>query len=68
MTIGGQPALLTRMTTKTSSQPEADQVVFLYTVAREAGLWFVALASPSAGAGQLEPVFQQIVKTVEFSK
>jgi hypothetical protein len=67
-TVGGQAALMTRITTKTSSQQEADQVIFLYTVARDAGLWYAALAAPSAGAGQLEPVFQQMVKTVEFPK
>ena len=67
-TIGGQPAIMTRITTKTSSQQEPDQVVFLYTVARDAGLWYAALATPSARAGQFEPVFQQMVKTVEFPK
>jgi hypothetical protein len=67
-TIGGQPAIMTRITTKTSSQQEPDQVVSLYTVERDAGLWYAALATPSVRAGQFEPVFQQMVKTVEFPK
>src|SRR5690242_12140291 len=58
--IGGQPALVTRMTTTTSSQQDPAQVILHYTAAREAGIWSVALAAPSAGVGQFEPVFQQM--------
>jgi hypothetical protein len=67
-TLGGQPALMTKMTTKTSSQQAPDQVVYLYTVAQEAGLWYVALAAPSAQAGEFEPLAKQIVGTVQFPK
>ena len=65
--VGGQPGLLTRLTTKTSSQQAPDQVIYLYTVAREAGLWYVALAAPTAQAGEIEPVFKQMIETVQFA-
>jgi hypothetical protein len=68
ITVGGQPALVTRMTTKTSSQQDGDQVVYLYTVAQEAGLWYAALAAPAARAAELDPVFKQMVATVQFAK
>lgn len=67
-TVGGQPALMTKMATKTSSQQAPDQVVYLYTVAQEGGLWYVALAAPSAQAGEFEPLAKQIVGTVQFPK
>ena len=67
-TVGGQPALMTKMTTKTSSQQAPDQTVYLYTVAQEAGLWYVALAAPSAQAAEFEPLAKQIVGTVQFPK
>ena len=65
-TVGGQPALMTRITTKTSSQEDPNQVVYLYTVAREAGLWYVVLAAPSSLASQSDPIFKQMVATVQF--
>jgi Zn-dependent protease with chaperone function len=62
--IGGQPALITRLTTRTSSGQE--QTVQLYTVAREAGLWYVALAAPAPSFAEYEPVFRQMADTVQF--
>jgi len=64
--VGGQPALVTRLTTKTSSQQEPDQVVYLYTVAREAGLWYVVLAASPSRLGDFDPVFKQMIATVQF--
>lgn len=66
--VGGQPALMTKLTTKTSSQQAADQVVYLYTVVQEGGLWYVALAAPSTQAAAFEPLAKQIVGTVQFPK
>ena len=65
-TVGGRPALLTKITTKTSSQQ--DQVVDLYTVAQEAGLWYVVLAAPASQAGESAPVFKQMIETVQFAQ
>ena len=62
--VGSKPALLTRLTTKTSAQQ--DQTVFLYTVARDAGLWYLVLAATPAQLGEIEPVFRQMEQTVLF--
>jgi hypothetical protein len=64
--VGRKPALLTRLNTKTSVQQEPDQVVYLYTVAQPAGLWYVVLASPPSRLGEFDPVFKQMISTVEF--
>lgn len=67
-TVGGQPALMTRLTTKTSYQQEPDQTIYLYTVAREAGLWYLVLAAPPSRLNDLDPVFRQMVGTVQFPR
>ncbi|MBZ5585380.1 MAG: M48 family metalloprotease [Acidobacteriia bacterium] len=64
--VGGKPGLKTRMTTRTSLQQEPDQVIYLYTVARAAGLWYVALAAQPSRLGDFEPVFGQMIGTVQF--
>jgi beta-barrel assembly-enhancing protease len=64
--VGGRPALLTRMTTRTSSTQEPDQAILLYTVQREAGLWYVVLAAPQSRAGEFDPIFKQMIETVQF--
>jgi beta-barrel assembly-enhancing protease len=64
--VGGKPALRTRLTTKTSLQQEPEQVVYLYTVTREAGLWYLVLATQPSKLVELDPVFNQIVTTVQF--
>jgi beta-barrel assembly-enhancing protease len=64
--MGGKPALMTRITTKTSFQQDPEQVVYLYTVAREAGLWNLALAAPPSQLRQADPIFQQMAQTVVF--
>ena len=64
--VGRKPALFTRLRTKTSLQQEPDQVMYLYTVVQTAGLWYVVLASPPSRLGEFEPVFKQMISTVEF--
>jgi hypothetical protein len=66
-TVGGQPALLTRLTTKTSYQQDPEQVIYLYTVAREAGLWHLVLAAPNSRVADFDPIVKQIVPTVQFA-
>jgi beta-barrel assembly-enhancing protease len=65
-TVGGKPALRTRITTKTSVQAEPDQVVYLYSVARAEGLWYIAQAVQPSKQGELEPVFKQMIDTMQF--
>lgn len=66
ITIGGKPALRTRITTKTSVQAEPDQVVFLYSVVRPEGLWYIAQAGQPSKQAELEPVFKQMIDTLQF--
>jgi hypothetical protein len=63
---GGKPAMLTRLTTRTSSQQEPDQTIYLYTVARDAGLWYLVLAAPPSRLGEFDAPFKQIAATVQF--
>ncbi len=64
--MAGRPALKTRLTTKTSLQQEPEQVVFLYTVPRQAGLWYAVLATQPSKLGEMEPVFTQMVNSIQF--
>lgn len=66
VTIGGKPALRTRITTKTSAQSEPDQIVYLYTVARGEGLWYIAQGEQPSKQAELEPVFKQMIETLQF--
>ena len=63
-TVGGKAALRTRVTTKTSAQ--TDQVVYLYTVPREAGLWYLVLAAAPSQSNEFDPVFNQMAQSVPF--
>ena len=64
--VGKKQALLTRIKTKTSYQQDPEQVVYLYTVVQPAGLWYVALASPPSRLSEAEPVFKEMIASVEF--
>ncbi|HEV2200346.1 MAG TPA: M48 family metallopeptidase [Bryobacteraceae bacterium] len=64
--VGGKPALMTKLNTKTSFQQDPDQTVYLYTVTRDAGLWYVALAAPPSRLGEFDPLFKQMIGTVQF--
>jgi Zn-dependent protease with chaperone function len=64
--VGGKKALVTKLTTKTSFQEDPNQVVLLYTVAREEGLWNLALAAPQSTWNEAEPILKQIASTVQF--
>jgi hypothetical protein len=54
------------MTTKTSAQTDPDQVVYLYTIARPAGLWYTALAGQTSKMSELDPTFRQMIDSVQF--
>jgi hypothetical protein len=66
VTVGGKPALRTTIRTRTSQQQEPDQVVYLYSVARGEGLWYIAQAEQPSKQGELDPVFKQMIDTVQF--
>ena len=64
VTLGGKAAARTRLTTKTSNQ--TDQVVYLYTVPREAGLWYLVLAASPNQLNDFDAVFNQMAQSVTF--
>jgi beta-barrel assembly-enhancing protease len=64
--LGGKPALMTKLTTRTSLQREPEQTIYLYTVVRNDLLWYLVLATPPSRQGELEPVFRQIADSVVF--
>jgi len=64
--LGGKPALMTKITTKTSVQREPDQTVYLYTVVRNEMLWNLVLAAPPSRLSELEPTFRQMTQSVQF--
>ena len=63
-TVGGKASLMTKLTTKTSAQQ--DQAIYVYTVPREAGLWYMVLAAAPAQLGEFDPVFRQMEQSVGF--
>lgn len=65
-TVGGKPALRTRMTTNTSYQQDPQQVVYVYTVQRDAGLWYIAQAVPASQASSFDAAFRQMIGSVQF--
>jgi hypothetical protein len=62
--LSGNPALLTKLTSKTSSGQ--DQVLFLHTTVRQAGLWYLVQAGLASQMNDLEPAFRQMNETVKF--
>ena len=64
--VGRKPALVTRIRTRTSQQDDPDQTAFLYTVARESGLWYAVFAAPTPRVNEADPIFRQMVQTIQF--
>jgi hypothetical protein len=64
--VGNKTALKTRLMTKVSVQQDPDQVVYLYTVARQSGLWYTALAGQSSKMVELEQTFRLMIDSVQF--
>jgi len=64
--VGGKAAVMTKLKTKTSLQQEPEQIVYLYTVGREAGLWYLVLAGQPSRLGEFDPVFRQMTATIQF--
>jgi predicted Zn-dependent protease len=62
--LGKQAALKTKLTTRTSDQK--DQVIYLYTIARDAGLWYLMLAAVPSQLNEFETVFGQMEQSVGF--
>jgi len=65
--VGGKPAVMTKLKTKTSLQQEPEQIVYLYTVGRDAGLWYLVMVAQPSKLGEFDPVFRLMTTTVLFS-
>ncbi|HWA96390.1 MAG TPA: M48 family metallopeptidase [Terracidiphilus sp.] len=65
-TVGGKDALLTRLTTKTSLKQEPDQIIYLYTVPRQSGLWYLVLATLPSQQKAFDPIAHIMVQSVIF--
>jgi len=65
ITVGGSPALISRLT---SDSPYANtrEVDVVVSVDRGAGLFYMVCAAPEPDFPKMEPVFQQIVKSLRF--
>ncbi len=66
VTVGGKQALRTRITTKTSYTQEPAQVVYLFTVTRDAGLWYLVLGIQPSQLSAFDPIVKQMVASVQF--
>jgi hypothetical protein len=64
ISLNGRSALFTQLTSKTSTGQ--DQIIYLYTTPRQAGLWYLVQATAPAQANELQPLFQQMAQTVVF--
>lgn len=64
MSLAGKPAVVTRMSTKTSNQQDPAQTVLFYTAMQGELLFTLAAAAPSSQWSQAEPVLQQITQTL----
>ncbi|MDE3202445.1 MAG: M48 family metalloprotease [Acidobacteriota bacterium] len=65
-TVGGHDALVTHITTKTSLKQEPDQIVYLYTVPRQSGLWYLVLATMPSVQKAFDPIARAMVQSVIF--
>jgi len=65
ITVGGSPAMITKLTSDSpyASTREVDVVV---TVDRGKGLFYMVFVAPESDFGRLEPIFQQMVKSLQF--
>ena len=67
-TLAGKPALMTKLTTRTSQGSDPAQTIYLYTVARESGLWYLVLAAPTSRIASLDAPFREIAQSVQFNE
>ena len=66
MRVDGYPALVTTLnaTSPFQGETEVDQLV---TVARPQGLWYLVFISPQSEARDIQPVFDQMLRSIRFA-
>ena len=65
--VNGYPALMTTLNASSPFQGETE-VDQLVTVARPQGLWYMVFISPQSESRDIQPVFDQMLRSVRFSK
>ncbi len=65
LTVNGFPALVTTLNTTSPFQGETE-VDQLVTVVRPQGLWYMVFISPQSEARDIQPVFDQMLRSVRF--
>ena len=64
--VNGYPALVTTLNASSSFQNETE-VDQLVTVARPQGLWYLVFISPQSEARDIQPVLDQMLRSVRFA-
>jgi len=65
VTVGGQPAILTTLSSKSPYQNETE-VDALVTIARPEGLFYMVFIAPQSEWKDVEATFQQMMRSVQF--
>jgi beta-barrel assembly-enhancing protease len=65
--VDGNPALATMLNASSPFQGETE-VDQLVTVLRPEGLWYLVFISPQSESREIQPVFDQMLRSVRFSK
>jgi predicted Zn-dependent protease len=65
--VNGYPALVTTLSANSPFQGETE-IDQLVTVLRPQGLWYMVFISPQSESRDIQPVFDQMLRSVRFSK
>jgi beta-barrel assembly-enhancing protease len=67
ITVNGYPGLLTTLNARSpfQNETEIDQLV---TVARPEGLWYLVFIAPESESRDIQPAFDQMLRSVRFSR
>ena len=66
--VGGQPALLTMMSSQSPLQGGGKEMDMLITVARPNGLWYAVLIVPQSQWNQAQATYEKIVGSIRFAQ
>jgi len=67
LTVNGYSALVTTLNTSSPFQGETE-IDQLVTVLRPEGLWYLVFISPQSESRDIQPIFDQMLRSVRFSK
>ncbi len=65
--VNGYPALVTTLSANSPFQGETE-IDQLVTVLRPEGLWYLVFVSPQSESREIQPIFDQMLRSVRFSK